>query len=73
MIFIGIYPSNCFNMPIYEYECDSCGSKFELLRKMSDSDSEVQCPKCSVPNPKRLFSSFGAQASKNACSLTAPT
>jgi putative FmdB family regulatory protein len=32
-------------MPLYEYECDSCGHRFEQIRKFSDPPVE-RCPKC---------------------------
>ncbi len=32
-------------MPTYDYVCDKCGYKFELLQKMSDKPIKV-CPKC---------------------------
>jgi putative FmdB family regulatory protein len=32
-------------MPIYLYECDSCGVRFERLQKMSD-DALTECPEC---------------------------
>jgi len=32
-------------MPIYEYECDKCGKRFEELRSM-DRRHEVECPDC---------------------------
>jgi putative FmdB family regulatory protein len=32
-------------MPIYEYQCKSCGHEFEALQKMSD-DALTDCPKC---------------------------
>lgn len=32
-------------MPIYEYECDSCGCRFERKQSMSD-DPIRTCPKC---------------------------
>ena len=33
-------------MPIYEYECLKCSTRFELRRSMADSDREAECPKC---------------------------
>lgn len=33
-------------MPLYEYTCQACGLRFELLRKLSDSDSTAACPRC---------------------------
>jgi putative FmdB family regulatory protein len=35
-------------MPLYEYECDKCGHRFEKIRKFSDPPLEV-CPKCGGP------------------------
>lgn len=32
-------------MPIYEYECKSCGHRTELLQKLSDPPLE-SCPEC---------------------------
>lgn len=32
-------------MPLYEYECDVCGHRFEKIQKFSDP-RETTCPKC---------------------------
>lgn len=32
-------------MPLYEYTCDSCSARFELIRKFSDPPLDV-CPTC---------------------------
>lgn len=32
-------------MPLYEYQCDSCGAVFERIQKFSDPAVEV-CPTC---------------------------
>jgi putative FmdB family regulatory protein len=32
-------------MPLYEYQCDACGHKFEKIQKFSDP-LETICPKC---------------------------
>lgn len=32
-------------MPLYEYECDACGHRFETIQKFSDPPIE-KCPKC---------------------------
>ncbi len=32
-------------MPIYEYECEQCGVRFERLQRMSESALSV-CPEC---------------------------
>jgi putative FmdB family regulatory protein len=43
-------------MPLYEYECDACGSRFELIRKFSDPPLTV-CPKCGAEQVRKLVSS----------------
>src|SRR4051812_44748438 len=32
-------------MPLYEYQCDACGHRFERIQKFSDPPADV-CPKC---------------------------
>jgi putative FmdB family regulatory protein len=32
-------------MPLYEYECDACGHRFEVIQKFSDAPIE-KCPSC---------------------------
>lgn len=61
-----------FTMPIYEYECNKCGHKFELRRNIADSDKEIKCPKCGKKSPKRVFSVFGTASSSNSCTPSAP-
>jgi putative FmdB family regulatory protein len=60
-------------MPIYEYECLKCGEKFELRRSITDKDSEIKCPKCGVPNPRRVLSMFSTGSSGGACVPSSPT
>ena len=31
-------------MPLYEYHCPSCNSRFELLRSMNQSTEPATCP-----------------------------
>ena len=42
-------------MPLYEYECDDCGHRFERIQKFSD-DLASSCPKCSGPVRKLVSS-----------------
>lgn len=32
-------------MPVYEYECDSCGKVFEVQQRMADAPL-TRCPEC---------------------------
>ena len=41
-------------MPIYEYECTCCQSRFELKRSF-DEDTPVSCPQCEC-EVQRVFS-----------------
>jgi len=45
-------------MPIYEYYCASCGKTFEMIRRMRDADSDLQCPDCESEEVERLLSAF---------------
>lgn len=47
-------------MPIYEYKCQNCGQKFELLQKLGASNEELSCPKCGAPKPVKQFSVFAS-------------
>jgi putative FmdB family regulatory protein len=47
-------------MPLYEYRCEKCDKSFEMLRRMSEADTGVECPKCASKRVKRQFSSFAA-------------
>lgn len=43
-------------MPLYEYQCQACGQRFEQIRKFSDPPLE-QCAKCGKGPVERLMSS----------------
>jgi len=42
-------------MPLYEYECDRCGHRFEKIQKFSDP-LEDKCPTCGGPVHKLMSS-----------------
>jgi len=46
-------------MPLYEYQCQACGKKTELLQKMNDAPLAL-CPECGGA-VKKLFSSPAVQ------------
>ena len=45
-------------MPIYEYQCQACDHKFEIIQKMSDEPLQ-DCPQCHQPQLKKLVSAAG--------------
>ena len=50
------------DMPLYEYYCRQCGSRFELLRPMSRSDEPGTCPQ-GHQGTQRVLSVFAAFSS----------
>ncbi len=45
-------------MPLYDYQCRTCGNTFELLRRIQDADRELECPDCRSDQVERLLSVF---------------
>ncbi|HET8564846.1 MAG TPA: zinc ribbon domain-containing protein [Solirubrobacterales bacterium] len=41
-------------MPIYEFECEACGARFEELVR---AGAEVACRECGAARARRLYSS----------------
>jgi putative FmdB family regulatory protein len=46
-------------MPIYEYRCEDCRTKFEKFLRYPDRD-EVSCPTCGKSHLTQLISAFRA-------------
>lgn len=46
-------------MPLYEYECDACGGRFEVIQKFSETTE--QCRRCGKGPVRRLTSSPAIQ------------
>ena len=42
-------------MPIYEYQCQDCDERVEVLQKISDAP-KVDCPACGKPSLKKKVS-----------------
>jgi len=51
-------------MPIYEFICNPCDSRFEILTSISRA-SEARCPKCGSDDVKRLVSMFAARSTSS--------
>jgi putative FmdB family regulatory protein len=47
-------------MPLYEYECDACRQRFEIIQKFSDPPAE-KCDACGKGPVRRLLSSPAIQ------------
>ncbi len=53
-------------MPLYEYYCSDCGSKFDALRPMNKADAPIPCKKCEGEHTSRIISLFAAFGSEGA-------
>jgi putative FmdB family regulatory protein len=45
-------------MPIYEYRCESCAGKFEVMTRFAERDTAQACPTCESTKTRVLVSSF---------------
>ena len=46
-------------MPLYEYECDACGGRFEVIQKFSETSTE--CRTCGKGPVRRLMAAPAIQ------------
>ena len=52
-------------MPIYEYRCEDCDTKFEKLVRSGDNNG-LACPSCGASHLKMELSTFAAHSSTGA-------
>ncbi len=50
-------------MPLYEYFCTDCETKFEVLKPFAKADTAVECQECNGTHVRRLLSVFAARRS----------
>ncbi len=66
-------------MPLYEYKCSDCETKFDALRDMSEADAPIACPHCGSEETQRAVSLFSAIGSEgvvigdNSCASCSPS
>jgi len=59
-------------MPIYEYSCRDCGTRFEKLVRASDDHAALACPSCGEKRLQRELSVFAAHAASASAPRQAP-
>jgi putative FmdB family regulatory protein len=51
-------------LPIYEFDCKSCGFRFQHLLLASEEEKDITCPKCKGKDLKKLVSRVTFHASE---------
>jgi len=59
-------------MPIFEYRCQDCGTKFEKLIRRSADTSGLECPACGKQHLEQELSTFAAHANGSSKSSDMP-
>ncbi len=49
-------------MPIYEYRCEECDHRFEIIQRLGEGADGLACPGCGAPRLEKMFSTFAASA-----------
>lgn len=58
-------------MPLYEYRCEACDHRFEVLQRLGDGADGLSCPSCDAVQLEKMFSTFAAAATQG--STAAPS
>ncbi len=58
-------------MPIYEFDCGSCGGSFDKLVRSMSAISDVSCPSCNSPEVKKKLSLFASRSAGQGSSASA--
>ena len=45
-------------MPLYEYHCGDCGSRFEVLQRVGQGPEGLECPTCGKDDIEKEYSTF---------------
>jgi len=47
-------------MPVYEFQCQDCGKKFETVATLAEKEAGLDpaCPKCGRKRARQVFSRF---------------
>jgi len=59
-------------MPVYEYVCADCRTRFEVLRPMSQADAPIACQACEGEHTSRTISVFFARSDGRTVAGSAP-
>ncbi len=60
-------------MPIYEYECVECGTRFDKFVRSATRPVEVACPTCKSENCRKVVSAFASTGVQSSGANCAPS
>jgi putative FmdB family regulatory protein len=60
-------------MPIYEYVCLDCKTRFDALRPIKEADAPISCQQCQGEHTSRTISVFFAHSDGRAMAQSAPS
>lgn len=43
-------------MPVYEYRCEKCQTKFEIIRGITAEKEAIACPRCGAKEARQMVS-----------------
>lgn len=49
-------------MPLYEYRCEDCAERFEVLQSMGEGSEGLVCPTCGGGAVERQLSTFAGRS-----------
>lgn len=55
-------------MPVYEYRCEQCGTRFEQFVHLSTDSSPKRCPRCGAAQTRKQFSIFSTASTTSGTS-----
>lgn len=53
-------------MPLYEYICQDCHHRFEILQRIGEGADGLSCPECGEAQLAKQFSTFASSSSESA-------
>jgi putative FmdB family regulatory protein len=59
-------------VPIYEYRCESCQQKFDVLTSFAERERKHACPSCESSTTRVMVSSFAAIGGEGEFTSTLP-
>ena len=60
-------------MPLYEYQCEQCGYRFERLVSLREAARRSKCSKCGSKSVRKLVSVVASVSSKSDGASECPT